>query len=73
MCGIVGVVGPEAHAEPDPVGVALGVLTPRGPDAGGRVLVTLGGLPLVLGVRRLSMVDVGGGRQPVVRPSGSVP
>src|SRR5512143_2945992 len=72
MCGIVGVVGPEAYAQPDPVGAALAVLTPRGPDSGGRVLGALGERPLVLGARRLAMVDVPGARQPVVRPSGSV-
>ena len=71
MCGIVGVVGTEGDAGPDPVVAALMVLAPRGPDGGGRHTARLGPHPAVLATRRLALVDPTGGRQPFVRPSGS--
>ncbi len=72
MCGIVGVVGASANGVPDPIAPALTALAARGPDGGGRHTGRLGDHPVALGARRLALVDVGGGRQPFVRPSGSV-
>lgn len=72
MCGIVGVVGPEALDAPDPLAPALAALAPRGPDGGGRVNGRLGTRGVVLGARRLALVDVAGGKQPYVRPSGAI-
>src|SRR5689334_19505931 len=71
MCGIVGVVGTEGDAGPDPVVAALMSLAPRGPDGGGRHTARVGPHPAVLATRRLALVDPSGGRQPFVRPSGS--
>lgn len=71
MCGIVGVVGPDALDTPDPLASALAALAPRGPDGGGRVALRLGAKAVALGARRLALVDVAGGRQPFLRPSGA--
>jgi len=71
MCGIVGIVGPASVGVPDPLAPALAALAARGPDGGGRHDGRLGEHQVVLGARRLALVDVGGGRQPFLRPSGS--
>src|SRR5262245_62638967 len=71
MCGIAGVAGPDAARAPDPVAAALSALAQRGPDGGGRWDGRLGAHQLVLASRRLALVDLVGGRQPFVRPSGS--
>jgi len=72
MCGIVGVVGADTLSVPDPLGPALAALSPRGPDGGGRVSGHIGAHPFALGARRLALVDVAGGKQPFVRPSGAI-
>ncbi len=59
MCGICGVVGPAASAEL--VGRMCGQITHRGPDDQG-MLVRPG---VALGMRRLSIIDVAGGHQPI--------
>ncbi len=71
MCGIVGTVG-TLKGRSDPVGAALTVLVPRGPDAGGRIEGRLGAHEVVLGARRLALVDPAGGAQPIQRPSGAL-
>ena len=55
MCGIAGVFGTSA---PEVVGRMLGELRHRGPDDGHVV----GGPRFTLGARRLSIMDVAGGR-----------
>src|SRR5881394_3126068 len=72
MCGIVGIVGPEVSGVPDPLAPAMASLSARGPDGAGRAEALLGPHPVVIGTRRLALVDVGGGRQPFVRPSGAL-
>src|SRR5262245_13837892 len=72
MCGIAGVIGPESLEAPDPLAPALASLASRGPDGGGRAVGRLGGRTVALGARRLSLVDVAGGRQPFSRPSGAL-
>jgi asparagine synthase (glutamine-hydrolysing) len=72
MCGICGVV--QVDGPPRPVlsesglGVMTDVMTHRGPDDRGLYLD--GGI--ALGVRRLSIVDVEGGHQPLANESGEV-
>jgi asparagine synthase (glutamine-hydrolysing) len=72
MCGLVGTVGAVESRVHDPVGSALRALAPRGPDGAGREQGWLGRHPLVLGVRRLGLLDPARGRQPFVRPSGAM-
>lgn len=60
MCGIAGVVSRDAD-HLDVVGRALAALRHRGPDDEG----TYVGQGAALGHRRLSIIDVDGGRQPI--------
>ena len=66
MCGITGVVGAAAaRADLDAMAAAL---THRGPDDSG----TYGTDGAVLGFRRLAIVDLVGGHQPMTNEDGSV-
>ena len=65
MCGIVGGYG---GIEPEAVRRMMGRIAHRGPDDDG--LVQVGGN--TLGHRRLSIVDVEGGKQPLSTPDGSL-
>ncbi len=60
MCGIAGVLGDEQFTSPV-IGPMLDVITHRGPDDQGR-LTTPG---FSFGMRRLSIIDVAGGHQPI--------
>jgi asparagine synthase (glutamine-hydrolysing) len=67
MCGIAGVVGPA----PDRRGLLdamSAALAHRGPDEAGLFEDDR----VVLAIRRLSIIDVGGGHQPYVNESGTV-
>jgi asparagine synthase (glutamine-hydrolysing) len=64
MCGIVAEHG---CADPDQLERMLERLAHRGPDNRGAVQVN----GSWLGHRRLSIVDVGGGRQPLMTPDAS--
>ena len=70
MCGICGYLG--AFAEPDEQRVTLRRMTEtlrhRGPDSSGEWATDTCGL----GVRRLALVDVGGGDQPIANEDGSI-
>jgi asparagine synthase (glutamine-hydrolysing) len=72
MCGICGVVqiGGEARqvVEPDVLDLMTDAMTHRGPNDRG----TFAQPGIALGVRRLSIVDVAGGHQPVSSEDGSV-
>ncbi|MDQ3122193.1 MAG: asparagine synthase (glutamine-hydrolyzing), partial [Actinomycetota bacterium] len=68
MCGISGLVSPSAPADPDVVARMTEALVHRGPDSGG---VTVLGR-CVLGHRRLEVVDLATGDQPVQNESGDV-
>jgi asparagine synthase (glutamine-hydrolysing) len=63
MCGIAGRIGPEAPGEDERL---LARLEHRGPDDAGEVHFPGGWL----GHRRLSIVDVDGGHQPLGTPDG---
>lgn len=69
MCGIVGVVSADPADRTDPILRAmLGSIAHRGPDDEG--LATRG--PAALGARRLAIIDVAGGHQPMANEDGSV-
>src|SRR5689334_9773892 len=65
MCGIYGMIGAAATSAAAPMGATL---VHRGPDADG-MSARAGGM---LGCRRLAIVDVAGGSQPVADESGDV-
>jgi len=70
MCGIVGILAFDPRVEVDAarVRLMLGALKHRGPDGEG---VLLDG-PVGLGHRRLAIVDVRGGQQPMANEDGNV-
>ena len=65
MCGIAGVFG---RSDEKVVARMLDALHHRGPDDGHIV----SGPNFTMGTRRLSIVDVGGGRQPLTNEDGTV-
>jgi asparagine synthase (glutamine-hydrolysing) len=67
MCGIAGIVGKLAPDGAD-IGAMLGALAHRGPDGDG--LYRDAGV--VLGHRRLSIIDLAGGRQPLRNAAGTI-
>ena len=68
MCGIAGFAGREPGGEQVLVEAMLGTLIHRGPDAG----AWRSGLGWALGARRLAIIDLVTGDQPVVDETGNV-
>ena len=68
MCGICGVVGAGGPVAERRVCRMMDALTHRGPDDKG-MLVRHGA---IFGVRRLSIIDLSGGRQPIYNEAGDV-
>lgn len=67
MCGIVGIAGPH---DPSWLGRMDAVLTHRGPDDHGAFHDPAG--PVSLAVRRLSILDLEHGHQPMSNEDGNV-
>ena len=70
MCGIAGIVtrDPERPTSPERLAAMVATLRHRGPDDRGQVA-----LPgAALGMRRLSIIDVAGGRQPFTNETGDI-
>lgn len=68
MCGIAGFAGisvPEPDAR---VRAMCNAITHRGPDSDGYFVAD----GIAMGMRRLSIIDVGGGRQPISNEDGTV-
>ena len=70
MCGIAGIASPSGLRESDPILLdrMLRAISHRGPDD----QYTLGEPKAILGTRRLSIIDLEGGRQPLTDESGLV-
>jgi len=70
MCGIAGILefARDTRAEPAALRAMCQVIAHRGPDDDG--FHTDG--PLAIGMRRLSIVDVAGGHQPISNEDGSI-
>lgn len=70
MCGIVGIVeqDPARTVAPDDLARMVRMLHHRGPDEEGSV--TLPGVGL--GMRRLAIVDLAGGQQPILNETGDI-
>jgi asparagine synthase (glutamine-hydrolysing) len=72
MCGICGIVGPE-RVDRDVLGRMTGVLRHRGPDDEGYFVREYEhGVGVGLGFRRLSIIDLESGNQPIANEDGSV-
>ncbi len=69
MCGIVGIVhrDPAQPVEADVIRTMCRAIRHRGPDDEGLFLSG----PVGLGMRRLSIIDLDGGRQPIANEDGS--
>lgn len=71
MCGISGIVVPRGARVPkDALGAMTATLEPRGPDDQGYFVDGAGGCGL--GHRRLSIIDLDGGRQPLANQNGRI-
>jgi asparagine synthase (glutamine-hydrolysing) len=68
MCGICGIVKPSGTPDPEVVGRMSARLVHRGPDDEG--MFTRG--PVALAARRLSIIDLDHGHQPIANEDGSV-
>jgi asparagine synthase (glutamine-hydrolysing) len=68
MCGIAAIVTPEPGISPDVIFRMVGALRHRGPDSHG----AHGFGRCTLGNARLSIVDVEGGRQPILSRDGAL-
>jgi asparagine synthase (glutamine-hydrolysing) len=69
MCGICGLVQLDGTAvDPAPLPAMVAALRHRGPDSDG----TLVDGPVALGVRRLSIIDLALGDQPIANEDGSI-
>ncbi|MEM9645166.1 MAG: asparagine synthase (glutamine-hydrolyzing), partial [Planctomycetota bacterium] len=69
MCGIAGLVAPlRAEEISTAVHQMTDAITHRGPDDSGQVI----GDGIGIGMRRLSIIDVAGGQQPIANESGDI-
>ena len=70
MCGIAGMIWsePERLADAEPLEAALTAIWRRGPDGQG-VLIRPG---ITAGMRRLAIIDLEGGQQPIFNETGDV-
>ncbi|HVB32806.1 MAG TPA: asparagine synthase (glutamine-hydrolyzing) [Patescibacteria group bacterium] len=68
MCGICGIAGERAEAAGPALGRMMAAMRHRGPDDSGELLAPR----VALGSRRLSIIDLPGGRQPIAGEDGRV-
>ena len=69
MCGFIGVVG---DSDRDEIASMCGQIAHRGPDDEAYWFNHDGSTPVAFGFRRLSILDVEGGRQPMISADGSL-
>jgi asparagine synthase (glutamine-hydrolysing) len=73
MCGIAGILRTQGPIAPEVLGRMTDALAHRGPDdAGLHADVAASGAGVGLGFRRLSIIDLAGGHQPMANEDGSV-
>src|SRR6478609_12236915 len=68
MCGICGIATADGHADVEALRAMSAQLVHRGPDSGGEHIDR----EVALGSRRLSIIDLAGGDQPIANEDGSV-
>jgi asparagine synthase (glutamine-hydrolysing) len=67
MCGICGIASRVGAPDPERLGAMSGALVHRGPDSAGEHIDG----PVALGARRLSIIDLAGGDQPISNEDAS--
>ncbi|MCR9258145.1 MAG: asparagine synthase (glutamine-hydrolyzing) [Pseudomonadaceae bacterium] len=73
MCGIAGLINSQSSGNVKIVEAMLSAMTHRGPDQDGLWSASTNGRELLLGHRRLSIIDLSeAGRQPMVHPQDNV-
>jgi asparagine synthase (glutamine-hydrolysing) len=72
MCGIAGYVQRRGDHTPDAIGAMTDALRHRGPDGHGRWDSAFGEWQVTLGHRRLSIIDLAGGHQPLSNEDGTL-
>lgn len=68
MCGICGIASREGAPDAERLAAMSAALVHRGPDSGGEHFDG----PVALGARRLSIIDLAGGDQPITNEDGSI-
>jgi asparagine synthase (glutamine-hydrolysing) len=68
MCGICGIVSPRGPVDPERLARMSATLVHRGPDSDGTFLDG----PVGLAARRLAIIDLAGGDQPIANEDGTV-
>src|SRR5947209_18810446 len=68
MCGICGIAAADGHADVEALHAMSAQLVHRGPDSGGEHVDR----EIALGARRLSIIDLAGGDQPIASEDGAV-
>src|SRR6476469_3076434 len=68
MCGICGIASANGHADLEALRAMSAQLVHRGPDSSGEHVDR----EIALGSRRLSIIDLAGGDQPIANEDGSV-
>src|SRR6266852_131709 len=67
MCGICGIASPVGPPDPEQLAAMSASLVRRGPDSGGEHFDG----PVAIAARRLSIIDLAGGDQPITSEDGS--
>jgi len=67
MCGICGIASPAGAPDPERLAAMSAALVHRGPDSAGEHLDG----PVALAARRLSIIDLAGGDQPIASEDGA--
>jgi asparagine synthase (glutamine-hydrolysing) len=67
MCGICGIASPSGSPDPERLAAMSAALVHRGPDSAGEHFDG----PVALGARRLSIIDLAGGDQPIASEDGT--
>src|SRR5580765_8285837 len=68
MCGICGIASTRGTADPGRLAAMSATLVHRGPDSGG----SFADGPIGLAARRLAIIDLTGGDQPIANEDGTV-
>src|SRR5258707_10649682 len=68
MCGICGIASTRGAADPGRLAAMTAALVHRGPDSGGSFVDG----PVGLAARRLAIIDLTGGDQPIENEDGTV-